>query len=108
MSNQVTKAIEQAEKQRGKPLSAIERLNISRSIPKEDDTESRMEIILTETMEGIQAVNDFHAEIESANLINNSRMRHIAAHTFEATKRELLAKFNSGLIERIKPVKEAA
>lgn len=99
--NELTEKIKTAETELGRPLSAIERLNITRSMPDKDDTAERMEIILKETFEGIEALNNFHTEIEKANLVNNGHMRHVAAIEFESTKRSLLKQFNEGKIERI-------
>ena len=103
MSNEVTKKIKAREEELGRSVSATERLTIARSIPSKDDASERMELVLTETMEGIQCLNSFHEEVEKANLVNNRHMRHVAAIAFEATKRDLLQRFNAGEIERIKP-----
>jgi len=101
--NEITEQIKQKEEALGRSLTSIERLAMLGTMSSKDDSAERMEIILSETMEGIEALNDFHAEIDKANLVNNRQMRHVAAHQFEATKRELLQKFNKGEIERIKP-----
>ncbi|MCG2776933.1 MAG: hypothetical protein L6406_14770 [Desulfobacterales bacterium] len=101
MSNELSEKIKEAEGQLGRPLSAVERLNISRSMPKVDDAIERMEIILTETLEGIEALNTFHEKVEKAKVSSGVGERHKAAHEFEAVKRDLLTRFNKGEIERI-------
>ncbi|MFH1932760.1 MAG: hypothetical protein ABIN18_14385 [Pseudomonadota bacterium] len=98
---ELTEKIKVREAELGRPLTAVERLNVARSLPGKDDAAERMEIILQETKEGIEAAKVFHAELEKANLVNNLSMRHASAHQFETTKRDLLTKFNAGELERI-------
>ena len=100
--NELSKKVKLEEERLGRKLTTGERFNVCRSMPSKDDTASRMEIVLSSTMEGIEAVNNFQAEIESANLVNNTQMRLVASHAFEAAKKDLLAKFNRGELERIK------
>ena len=101
MSNKATEAIEKAEEELGRPLTAIGRLNVIRSLPTNDDSAARMEIALEETLPGIELVNNFNEKIKAANLVNNLHLRHTAALEFESGKRDLLKQFNAGKIERI-------
>ena len=108
MTSKATEKIKEVEKQRGRPLSAYERLNVLRGMPTEDESAERMRIILEETLPGIEAFNTFHAKVEAAKLSSGVAERHKAAHWWEATKRDLLKRFNNGEIERLGPQKEAA
>ena len=101
MTNKVTEAIAKAEEQLGKPLSAYERLNVIRSIPKEDDTESRMTLIFEETLEGIESLATFNERLEAAKQSSGIDERRKVAFWWETEKRSLLTKFNAGQIERI-------
>ena len=103
MTNKISEAIKTKEESLGRKLTAFETLSVSRSIPKEDDTKERMEIIFAETMEGIQALNDFHTKLEAAKMSSGVAERHKVAHWWEAEKQSLLTRFNAGQIERIKP-----
>ena len=101
--NELKKEIEAREKTLGRPLSAVERLNVARSIPKKDDNAETLRIVFEETKEGRELRKEFDRKLEQAKQSSGVSERHKTSHWFESEKRKLVAAFNAGTIERVLP-----
>ena len=86
----------------GRELRPNEKMAMVRQHDNKDPDKTDLDIILSETAEGIQLKKDFDSQIKDANLVKNLHLRHVAVHAFERGKRHLLKRFRNNELQRIK------